>query len=160
MKTIVIALAVSLGLASCCSTGTEVSIHQYVAHTSGPLLVVYHPNHATWNTPLMRATIELDGQPVGTLCEGDAVAIPIAPGRHVLTTSRDDELGCEMALFRPDGGWPPLEIVVEDGPVYVRYGMDPYAGPDTAATICDRRLTPVDESTARLEVDRLDLIDP
>jgi hypothetical protein len=160
MKTPAVALAVSLLLSSCCSTGTDVSLHAYVEHTAGPLLVVYYPDHGTWNTPMMRTTVELDGKPVGKLCQGDVLAIPVTTGRHVLTTSRDDELGCEMALFRPDGGWPPVEIVVGDETIYVRYGMEPYAGPDTPASICERRLTPVDEITVRLEVDRLDLIGP
>jgi len=160
MKTLVTALAVSLLLASCCSTGTEVSLDAYVEHTAGPLLVVYYPEHDTWNTPFMRTTVEVDGETVGRLCEGDALAIPIARGRHVLTASSDDDAGCVMALFRPDGGWPPLEIVVGDETVYVRFGKEPYAGPDTEATICDRRLTRVDEITALIDVDQVDLIEP
>ncbi len=160
MRTLLTIVAVALLLASCCAGGRPVRLHTLVAQTPGPLLVVYHPEHATWNTPLMRATILIDGEPVGALCEGQMLAVPLAPGAHLLSTSRDDELGCSMATSRPEGGWPPLAIEVTDGPIYLRYGADPYLGPDTEASICERHLTLVDGASARHEAPRPELIEP
>ena len=105
-------VATALLLSSCCSSGTAVSIHRYVEEHAAAMLVVYYPEHGTWNTPMMRATIEVDGTPVGRLCEGDFLTVPLAAGRYVLTTSRDRERGCSGAFLRPEGGWPPVEVVV------------------------------------------------
>lgn len=152
------ALLASLLVSSCCSSGTRVAVHPHVEATGAPAIVVYYPEHGTWNTFAMRATIEVDGEPVGRLCEGDFLVVPVEPGAHVLATSRDRESGCWNAALRPEGGWPPVEVVVADRPVYLRYGAEPYDGPSSMASICNRHLTPVDESLARIEVDRLDLI--
>ena len=125
----------------------------------GPLVLVYYPNHGTWDTGFMSALIYVDGEPVARLCEGDFLAIPAAPGRHTLTTSRDDEGGCWGALLRPKEGWPPVEVELADAPVILRYGADRYDGPSTRASICYRHLTAVDEQTARREAHRMDLIE-
>jgi hypothetical protein len=156
---IVAATAAAFLLSACCSTGREVSVWEHVEEAPGPLVVVYYPDHETWNTGFLSALIHLDGEPIARLCEGDFLAIPVAPGRHVLMTSRDDESFCNKAFLRPKEGWPPVEIEVADAPVVLRYGAEPYDGPSTEASICHRHLTAVDEETARREAHRMDLIE-
>jgi len=109
MKASVLSLLLPLALSSCCSFGTEVSVREHVEGSESPLLVVYYPEHDTWNTGLLAATIE---------------------------------------------------IVVAYGPVYLRYGAEPYVGSSSQASICYRRLTAVDKATALAEVERLDFIGP
>lgn len=149
-----IVLAAAL-LSGCCSSGRSVDFPAELATLEGPHLVVYYPQHATLDTPFMSASIEVNGDRLVGLCEGDFAVIPLEAGSHVVSTSRDDEAGCSKAFLRPKGGWAPLKVELLDEPLFVRYGADDYSGPDSTASICYRHLVLVDESIARQESGRM-----
>lgn len=154
LPTILLGLTTFLG--SSCKSGETTLVWDYVASAPPPQLVVYYPAHETWDTWLMRTRIHLDGEPIGRLGQGDFLTLPVVPGRYVLTASTDDDWGCRKTPGHP---WPPLELEVGEETVFVRFGVDPYEGPETRGAICVRRLVEVGEGTARGEVDRLDLVD-
>ena len=149
----------ALLLSACCSSGKEVAMWDHLSTAGESLIVVYYPEHDTWNTVLMRATIEVDGEPVGKLCEGSFLEVSVEPGVHVLTTSRDQQSGCSGAVLRPQGGWPAVEVAVGAEPVVLRFGADDYEGAGKRASICYRHLKVVDEATARREAYLMDLIE-
>lgn len=151
-------LALGLSLAGCCAAGQKMSVWQHVADHPGPMIVVYYPEHATWNSASVSTVIRIDGERIARICEGDFVAVPVEPGTHLVTTSTDEVLfGCGDVRDEP---FPPTSVEVLDGPIFLRFGERPYPGPWSSAGICHRRLTEVALAKARTEADVMGLLGP
>ena len=150
----------ALVVGACCSAGERRPLWPGVLREPRPRLVVYYPQHDTLDTWLMSTVLMLDGVPLARLCEGDFVSVPVTPGEHALSTSTDDDWGCSRPADH-EQGWPPVALVVAEGDLLlVRFGDQRYAGVGSQASLCERRLTVVDEKTARREADILDRIAP
>ena len=146
------ALAATLALPGCCTSGPNASPAEVATLGPDTLLVVYYPDHATWNTNLMSIAVSLDGVELPRLCEGSFLAVEVTPGSHVLTTELDEE--CAMAR----GPREPVVLDVAPGAVqWVRYGSVTYTAASSESN-CFRRLVPVDAATARREGPELTLV--
>ncbi|QDU65338.1 hypothetical protein [Engelhardtia mirabilis] len=143
-------LALALSLPGCCAAGEEMSVWEYVGHKQGPLIVVYYPDHESFDSRSTSTVVKLDGERVARMCEGDFVAVQVEPGEHVLSTSANGR----------SEPFEPILVLSGDGPIFVRFGERPYSGSSSDAPLAQRRLTVVTEAKARGEVDVLGLLGP